>query len=114
MDKGTLETYLKTVGMRHDNLMVFWADLMNETKGQIAGWLDENGYKDMRQLEQYLRLNQIVAIGEEIDNENKTFCECCGRHDCTDVEWREYAEEYECEGCYRKWQEEQGWDVQSI
>ena len=48
------------------------------------------------------------------ENENKTFCECCGRHDCTDVEWRKYAEEYECGECYRKWQEDQGWDVQSI
>ena len=44
MDKETLETYLKTAGMRHDNLMEFWADLMTETKGQIAGWLVENGW----------------------------------------------------------------------
>jgi len=68
MDKRTLETYLKTAGMRHDNLMEFWADLMNETKGQIAGWLVENNYTDLKQLSQYLRLSQIVAISEEIDN----------------------------------------------
>lgn len=69
MDKETLIIYLKTVGMRHDSLMEFWADLMNETRGKIAGWLVENGYRDMKQLEQYLRLNQIVAISAEIENE---------------------------------------------
>lgn len=66
MDKETLTTYLKTVGMRHDSLMEFWADLMNGTRGKIAGWLVENGYKDMKQLAQYLRLSQIVAISEEL------------------------------------------------
>ena len=49
-----------------------------------------------------------------IKNENKMFCESCGRHDCTDVEWREYTEQFECEECYRVWQKEQGWDVSSI
>jgi len=66
MQKDTLTTYLKMVGMRHTSLMEFWADLMNESKGQIAGWLVENGYKNMKQLEQYLRLSQIIAINEEV------------------------------------------------
>lgn len=66
MDKDTLTTYLKTVGMRHNSVMEFWADLMNESKGQITGWLVENGYKDINQLKQYLRLSQIVAIGRAI------------------------------------------------
>lgn len=65
MKHETLETYLKTVGMRHDNIIRFWADLINETKGQIAGWLVENGYKDMKQLSQYLRLAQIQAMDLE-------------------------------------------------
>lgn len=69
MDKDTLTVYLKTVGMRRDNLMEFWADLMNETRGQIAGWLVENGYKDMKQLEQYLRPGQIATISEEIEDD---------------------------------------------
>lgn len=42
--------------------MEFWADLMNETKGKIAGWLVENDLKDMNQLIQYLRPNQIAQI----------------------------------------------------
>ena len=62
MKTETLQTYLKMVGMRHNNLMEYWADLMNETKGQIAGWLVENGFKDMKQLNPYLRPNQIIAI----------------------------------------------------
>lgn len=41
MDNKTLQTYLKMVGMRHTHLMEFWADLMNETKGRVAGWLVE-------------------------------------------------------------------------
>ena len=36
-------------------------------------------------------------------NENKTFCEACRRHDCTDVKWREQTEQYECEECYQAW-----------
>ena len=62
MDKETLTIYLKTVGMRHINLMEFWADLMNETKGKIAGWLVENGLKEMKQLTPYLRTNQIANM----------------------------------------------------
>ena len=59
-------------------------------------------------------LRNVVDLCCEEDCENGTFCESCGRHDCTDVEWREQTEQYECEECYRKWQEEQGWDVSSI
>lgn len=62
MRRDTLITYLKTVGMRHDNLMQFWAALMNETKGQIAGWLVENSFKDIQQLSSYLRPNQIFSM----------------------------------------------------
>lgn len=65
MNKETLVIYLKTVGMRHNNLMEFWADLMNETKGKIAGWLVENKLKDMKQLIPYLRPNQIAKINIE-------------------------------------------------
>ena len=52
--------------MRHSNLMEFWANLMNETRGKIAEWLVENGYKNVEQLEQYLRSSQIAAIKEEL------------------------------------------------
>lgn len=69
MNKETLTTYLKTVGMRHDNKDEFWADLMNETKGKIAGWLVEAKIKHMNQLAPFLRPNQIIAISEGIDNE---------------------------------------------
>ncbi len=60
MDKATIEILLSTTGKRHTNLMEFWADLMNETKGQIAGWLVETGYKTLPQLEKFLRPNQIA------------------------------------------------------
>lgn len=62
MEKETITTLLKMVGMRHTNLMEFWADLMNETKGQIAGWLEGAGYKTLPQLEKYLRPNQIKEL----------------------------------------------------
>jgi len=65
MDKQTTKTLLKMVGMRHTSLMEFWADLMNETGGQIAGWLEEAGYKTLPQLEKYLRPNQIKQISQE-------------------------------------------------
>lgn len=68
MNKETLTTYLKTVRMRHDNKDKFWADLMNETKGQIAGWLVEAKINHMNQLIPFLRPSQISAISEEIDN----------------------------------------------
>jgi len=35
---------------------------MNETKGKIAGWLVENGLKEMKQLTPYLRTNQIANM----------------------------------------------------
>jgi len=41
-------------------------------------------------------------------NENKSFCESCGRRDCIDVEWREETEQYECEECYQAWRKENG------
>ena len=47
--------------MRHTNIMEYWADLMNKTKGQVAGWLENAGYKTLPQLEKYLRPNQIAA-----------------------------------------------------
>jgi hypothetical protein len=62
MNNETLQSYLKMVGMRHTSIMELWADLMNETKGQIAGWLVENKIHDMKQLAQYLRPNQIAAL----------------------------------------------------
>lgn len=62
MEKGILETYLKIVGMRHTTVMPFWAELMNETKGRIAGWLMENGFKELRELNPFLRQNQLVKI----------------------------------------------------
>ena len=59
MDKDTIEKLLSMVGMRHTSLMEFWADLMNMTKGKIAGWLVETGYKTLPELEKYLRPEQI-------------------------------------------------------
>ena len=53
-----LQNYLKNVGMRHDDIMEFWADLMNETKGQIAGWLSDIKITKLEQLTPYLRPNQ--------------------------------------------------------
>lgn len=64
MQSETLQTYLKMVGMRHTSVIEFWADLMNETKGQIAGWLIENDIdvKQMKDLAQYLRPNQVADM----------------------------------------------------
>jgi len=42
--------------------MEFWADLMNETHGKIAGWLVENGMKEMDELRRYLRPKQVAAM----------------------------------------------------
>jgi len=58
----TTENLLLLVGMRHTNLMEFWADLMNETKGQITGWLVDTGCEDLSELEEYLKPNQIAKI----------------------------------------------------
>ena len=65
MDNNTLQAYLKMVGMRHTVLGEFWADLMNESKTQIIGWLLENGVKDMNKLQPYLRQNQIATMTTE-------------------------------------------------
>ena len=62
MSKKTLEQYLLLKGKAHISLMEFWAALMNETKGQIADWLEKAGYKQLKELEQYLRPNQIRTI----------------------------------------------------
>jgi len=62
MTKETLEKLLLMIGMRHTNLMEFWADLMNETKGRAAGWLVETGYKTLPELEKYLRPNQLANL----------------------------------------------------
>ncbi|MGB2808526.1 MAG: hypothetical protein WBC22_12345 [Sedimentisphaerales bacterium] len=59
MTKETLDKLLSMTGLRHTSLMEFWADLMNMTKGEIAGWLVETGYKTLPELKQFLRPNQI-------------------------------------------------------
>ena len=64
MDKQTIDSLLRMIGMRHTSLMEFWADLMNETKGQIAGWLVETGYRTIPQLSKFLRPAQIKAESE--------------------------------------------------
>lgn len=69
MRKETLVIYLKSVGMRHTAIMPFWAELMNETGGKVAGWLVENGYKELRDLNPFLRQNQVAITAEEIENE---------------------------------------------
>ena len=50
--------------MRHTVLGEFWADLMNETHGQIINWLLESKIKNMNQLAEYLRPNQIKNMAE--------------------------------------------------
>jgi len=64
IDKHAVDTLLLMIGKRHTNLMEFWAELMNQTRGKIAGWLVLAGYKTLPELVKFLRPNQIAAMSE--------------------------------------------------
>ena len=72
MKNKLIEKYLEIKGRHHTNLNEFWAELMNETNGNIPEILMKEGIKDITYLERFLLPNQLPKIRAEIEKMIKT------------------------------------------
>ena len=61
-----LRRYLEMKGKHHTNLGDFFAEILTETKGKALQQLMNNGFKDIRELKQFLFPSQIKEIKKEL------------------------------------------------